>query len=278
MIPKSLLGILEDVRVSFAPVPQALAEARSCGVLWQTAPGRFLLDLPGVARYLVEFGKSVTIDTVPEVETETVERFFRMTPLAALLCQRGVLPLHAACAANGSGSVILAGDSGVGKTTLLTALVARGWKILADDLTALDVGPSGNVTVCPVFPEVALWPDALRIMTGCIESLPRACGNRHVLSLSDHFCSDPQPVTSIFHLCAHSGAGIDVAQLFGSSAFQAIGMISYNSHIADSLFDRSCFMRCAAALSNSTPLYRLRRPRGQWSVDELADLVSRGIT
>ena len=46
--------------------------------------------------------------------------------------------LHAASVERDGGALVLAGDSGVGKSTLAFSLAEAGWRLVADDLTAVD--------------------------------------------------------------------------------------------------------------------------------------------
>ena len=88
--------MLTNIQPQFAPVVSTLEGATARGVLWHAAPGRFLLQVPDVARYLVSDGAVITIDRAPAARDEEVMRFLNLTPLAALLFQRGNLAFHAA--------------------------------------------------------------------------------------------------------------------------------------------------------------------------------------
>lgn len=68
----------------------------------------------------------------------------------AILDARRVVPLHAAVATRGSVTVVLAGASGVGKTTLVLKLLnsREGWRYLSDDLAPILPG-SGHVLPFP---------------------------------------------------------------------------------------------------------------------------------
>lgn len=57
---------------------------------------------------------------------------------AALRLQRDVIFLHAGSVAIGGAGVLLAGESGTGKTTQALALVARGHEFFGDDLAAIE--------------------------------------------------------------------------------------------------------------------------------------------
>lgn len=72
-----------------------------------------------------------------------------------------VVPVHAACLAKSGSGILLAGRSGVGKSTLAVTLARRGYGFLADDWTYLAKGHRG-VGAWSVPVPVKLLPDATR--------------------------------------------------------------------------------------------------------------------
>jgi len=266
-------SFLTSIKIVTGDVPSVLNGATAQGVLWQAAPERFLLHVPDVARYLVEAGCRMTIEPAAKVKEEVVTRFARMSPLAALLYQRGILALHAAAVADGQGAVLLAGDSGAGKSALLAALLQRGWSLLSDDLAVVDLDEEERAIVRPTFPEVALWPDALGKLATDLDLLPRYDANRYLLPLPDQLAVESKPLRAIYWLGVQSKDDIIRDHLSGAERFRAVGALLYNSHIADALLDRVLYMRRAAAIARMTPVIHLRRPRGQWCVSALADLI-----
>jgi hypothetical protein len=174
------------------PDPETWADAPDSGVLWRAAPGRLLLDVPGVARYLVRDGTLVQVDPRPGAAAAEVQRFLRMTPAAALYLQRGVPVLHAAVAADASGrAVVLAGDSGAGKSVLLAALVRRGWGVLTDDLAPIALGGDGAPAALPTWPEVILWPDSVGPVAGRWQ--PGSSAPEPGCPAPEPGCSAPEP-------------------------------------------------------------------------------------
>lgn len=258
---------LSDVSVNITAVPAQLKNATSRGVLWQAAPGHFMIDVPETARYLVEEGKRVTIDPLPSADETDVYRFLRMTPLAATCFQRGIIAFHAAAITDMNGAVLIAGDSGAGKSTLLAAMLNRGWHLLSDDLAAVDLDESAAPVVFPSFPEMSLWSDAMEKLK------MEGCGaGRHVLSMENEFIASSQPLQAIYRLSVHHD-GIAVSNVEGVKRFDTLTLLSYNTRIADALFDRTAYMRLAAAIARNVPMRSLRRPRNRWCVEELADIV-----
>jgi len=264
MLPDWLTG----VRIETSPVSQALEGTVVRGVLWQAATGRYLLDVPETARYLVEGGTRLRIDRSPSASEADVLRFLRMTPLAALLFQRGILAFHAAAVVGSRGAVLIAGNSGVGKSTLVASLVNRGWNLLADDLTPVDVNGSGIPLAFPTFPEIILWPDAMEKLN--IENPPR---ERHALSMANRFVDSPQPLRAIFWLTTHLDKRVKMSDINGIKLIKVLASLLYNSRIADILLDRGAYMHKATAIAGHIPVFSLERPRDHWCMDELADRV-----
>ncbi len=91
--------------------------------------------------------------------------------LALWLERRGVITLHASAIDVGGGAVALMGAKGGGKTTLATALIAAGHRLLADDLLAVEQAqdvPQAR----PGYPMLRLWPDQADRFVGDHTVLP----------------------------------------------------------------------------------------------------------
>ena len=143
-----------------------LADATHAGVLWRGRRGRLLLDIPEVARYLVSDGQLIEVEPVPGADAAEVRRFLRMTPAAALYLQRGIPVLHASVALTPGGcAVVLAGDSGAGKSVLLSALLHRGWRLLADDLAPVTLDEDRVPVALPTWPRIRQWPGRAPLTT-----------------------------------------------------------------------------------------------------------------
>lgn len=263
---------LSGVGIKTAAIPPVLNGVTARGVLWQAAPGRFLLDVPEVSRYLVEDGSLVTMEPMPQADKDKVNRFFQMTPLAALLFQRGITTFHAAAAAGPQGAVLLAGDSSAGKSTLLMELLKRGWRMLSDDLSVVALNENGVPNVLPTFPDVVLWRDTLdkfnRENTGKY---------RQTVSMEEQFTNVPQRLKAIYRLSVHNKNEIEISSMEGVDRFSSLSKLLYNTRIADALLDRAVYMRAAAAIARSVSMQTLLRPKGRWSSEELADMVEKDV-
>lgn len=265
---------LTDCCISQAPLTAVLDVATIRGVLWQATPEQLLLDVPGVARYLAKGGKSITVDPAPDAPAERVSYFLGMLPLAALSYQRGMLAFHAAAVCNDKGALLLAGDSGSGKSTLLAALLKRGWRMLADDLAIVGLDKQGQPVVFPSAQGIALWPESLKKLAIDPGGLQSCDTNRYIFVPAERASGNPVPLRCMYRLGIHSKSGVEQEEPSGNARFRLIATMLYNSHVADAVCNKADYLRCAAAISRQAPIRILRRPRGQWSVEMLAEHIS----
>ncbi len=117
---------------------------------------------------------------------------------------RGVTCLHASAVALGGRAFLVCGPAGAGKSTTAAAFATRGRAVLADDVAALDAA-EGGITVRVAYPQLRLWPDAVRHLYGEHADLPALTPNweKRYLDLAaarDAFHGAPLPVAAVFLL------------------------------------------------------------------------------
>lgn len=147
-----------DIEVRFARFPEGAAEPLEPWV--EVAGDAVILRFEGM-RFRVEGGKAISI-LAPAATGERDARIWLLgTVAAALLHQRGYLPIHAnVVQLPDGGAAAFAGQSGAGKSTLAAWMEAAGHEVLSDDLCAIRTG-DGAARVFEGVPRMKLWPDSL---------------------------------------------------------------------------------------------------------------------
>lgn len=110
--------------------------------------------------------------SAPPLTLEDAITYLLGPVMGFVLRRRGVLALHGSCARLSDSSVILCGNSGLGKSTTAAALALRGVAVLTDDISPV-VEENGQLYVEPGYPRLCLWPDAVKILFGTSTALPR---------------------------------------------------------------------------------------------------------
>jgi hypothetical protein len=152
-----------EITIARGDLALHLEDAERSGPTWQLAGDRLLLTVPGVARFLLTGGREVRYApdaAAPDDGARDIPIFLIGTVLGIALHQRGDVVLHASAIRVGDRAVLFCGESGSGKSTLAAALVARGYELLADDLSAISIGADGPV-VHPDGRLLKLWKVAV---------------------------------------------------------------------------------------------------------------------
>jgi hypothetical protein len=262
-----------DVVVSEGVVPRSLDAPIATGLSWQAEPGRYLLRGGRRAgRFLVENGTKITLERNPEAEDEMLAFFFLDAVLAALLRQRGLLVLHANAAVTPSGAVAVSGKSGAGKSTTLAALLARGCRMLADDITVLELTEDGRVQALPGIPQMHLAEDAAAGLGADVSGLQRYKWRRMKAAVPTHaeMAVGPAPLQALYLLETADRDDLHCCPLEGIEKFAALQECVYGPLLAG---EHPQVFPLFAAVAAQVELFRIERPAARWTAGEIVSLM-----
>jgi hypothetical protein len=266
-----------DVVVDYGAVPDSLDDVRAKGVRYQAAPGRFLLTVDGIARYLVTDGRKILIQKAAGAEDDAVRLFLQGSAFGALLHQRGVLPLHAsAIRANGK-AVLFCGISGAGKSTLAGAFFKRGYPVLADDICALSPDDDGIPMVLPGFPQIKLWADATMKLEEDVDGLRkvRQALEKYGFPIQEGFSSEPTPLDRVYILSTTNTDRFDLESVNGLEKFNALISNTYRFRFIEGLGNKPEHFNQCTAVGRHAEVRRVTRPGRGFRIEELMDIIEK---
>jgi hypothetical protein len=124
----------------------------------------FGFDFPSVAQAWVTPDRRITLWRRYDATIESLRHVLLDQILPRLLAQQGHMVLHgAAVHTQGGSTLLMLGDSGMGKSTLAAAFGRSGADVLSDDgvLIAFRPGATRAVHAVPCYAGLRLWPDSL---------------------------------------------------------------------------------------------------------------------
>lgn len=230
----------------------------------------------GVGACRVRHGREIIVEPVAGADERVVRLSILGPALALLLHQRGHYILHASAVQSTEGALAFAGGSGWGKSTLAATLDARGYALLADDLTALSVS-NGRCMAFPGFPQLKLWPEAVAWLGEVPESLPKLHPEfeKRTCRATQAFSHRALPLRRIYLLA--EGPRLGIERLKPHEALIALMPHWYGLRFGDRLLragDAAAqhFRQCAT-LANCVSVRRLTRPRQLEALADVACLV-----
>jgi len=116
------------------------------------------LKIPNLASFRVNNGDKISIHRENEkVSDNDIRTFLLGSIFGGILIQREMLLLHANALSKDGQAILFMGHSGDGKSTLAYNLMKKGWKLLSDDLVAIN----SKFEVLPGIPRIKLWQDSI---------------------------------------------------------------------------------------------------------------------
>ena len=247
-----------DARIRFGPVPETLGPGRREGYKFEVRGAQTLIKTPRYAFLLISGGSEIRIRPNPEATAAELRMLVLGVGVGALLHQRGILPLHAGVIARHGGAVAFCAASGTGKSTLTAALVQQGFRIMDDNLAALELG--GEVPlVHPGCPEIKLFDDVLaRCPPAWREGAPSGpCGPKTGLILRPQFEPEARALRGIFILAATPSPPRRPRRLHGPEAVQAIHDHIFCARFMDHGLRSGAAFTGVLALAGKVPVYAL---------------------
>jgi len=160
----------------------------------------------GIEFIIAESGNEIWCSRPPNMTLEDVVVYLMGPIFGFVLRLRGQTCLHASVINIDDQAVALSGPGGSGKSTTAAAFVELGFPILTDDVAALTV-ENGSCLIQPAYPHVRLWPQAVNMLYGHHEALPRlvpvGIWDKCYLDLEnrpDLFCTRPLPLRAVYTL------------------------------------------------------------------------------
>ena len=261
-----------SIRLGRVPerLPGAVGDA-----YFQACPDAFVLNVEGVARYLVRDGTDIVIEPAADASEHDVRVYLLGSCMGGVLHQRGLLVLHASAIATTSGATLLCGHSGVGKSTLLGELLRRGCCMLVDDVCAIAIDDAGRPVAHPAYPRTRLWADAATVLGRDVTALPRTQPgmDKYELQVPEHYWSEPAAVRHIYVLTIGERDSLSLKALPVVDRFSALLHHTYRREFLEALAMQPRHFRLASTVARAVPMTRVIRPAAPFRLAELADLI-----
>ena len=268
-----------DVTLRFGPTPAALPlplythtmKPIEQGIRWEAAPGAFLMHCPGLARYLVTMGRDIVIEPC-DGTAHSVSTFLTGTVLAALLQQRGLVTFHASAVATSAGAMLFASRSGLGKSSLLAALIERGYLAMSDDVTAVELDAAGKPETLAAFPSMRLWQDTLDVLGWRGRTRVQEGMEKYLIPIGS-FSPAQLPIHAVFFLTESDRSDVVIQPMSSTEACTTLREVTYRKALVKGLGQRVRHFQTLVAMAKSVPVFRVIRPTYPFLLDALADRI-----
>lgn len=220
------------------------------------------LSIPECGRFEIVGGQQIGIEPEPGVGPEDVNHYLLGTVFGLLLHQRGSLPFHCSAIEHEGFAFLFCGDSGAGKSTISAYFASRGFRLLGDDLFALNFDSGAPLLAAGGPRRLKLWQNALDHLglgTQCLRLVP-GYDEKFEVRFPDAHARDVLPVRAIYHLrSADRSREPGIWALRGLQAANAITANIYRRRFADIMGCTAGYLSATARIVAKVPVFAFNR-------------------
>jgi hypothetical protein len=229
-------------------------------------------------RFLVLHGSRIILQATGAIDCGELETHLSSVIAGVLLHQRDELALHASAVAIDGAAVAFAGASGLGKSTIASALTLHGHPLLADDVCRVQFDAAAPM-VLPGPPRLRLWPDIALALGKAPEQLATARANHPKRLLTDIV---REPVARPLRVIIRLGfdprlAAPSLEPLHGAAALMPIDELVYRTRLGRHLGRNAGIFTKLMRLGDVVSVFRLLRPEGPPDLPRLVALVEEAV-
>lgn len=227
----------------------------------------------GLLKFVVEQGRRITIQPEERTSSELLRAVVAGELLAAILRQRGLLVLHASCVARDGKALAFMGQSGWGKSTLAAAFLGSGYRLVCDDLLAVDLSRAQPQAI-PSSPRIRLLDDVGHAFKTTLGALPVRDGlAKCELALEDAFEESPVPLLGLYVLEPGYTDCNEIIPLTPTAASLQLVRHTRVTRLLDSHIHLTSHLNQCAQVVSRTRVATLRRVRSLARLTELRHMV-----
>jgi hypothetical protein len=263
-----------DLCVAAAEVPRQLVGAELREPLYDTSSEAFLYR-GGMrsARFLATRGESIVFQKNARCEEALFLHHLLHPVTVAALWQRGLFVLHASSVVSPKGAILVTGESGAGKSTTVARLMAEGWPLHTDDVSALCPNHHGILQVQAGARHVHLHEASAAQLGIGTQGLARHDWHRMKMAIPASVSTERHACTIAMIVYLFHADTLSVEAVRGRDKLPLLLRSVYGPVLREMAVMRYDLL--SRALSE-IEMIAIGRPAGQWTAEEIVRAICRG--
>lgn len=250
-----------SVFIYYGKTPENLENPGFKRVFQQANQEEYLIDIKHAARYWLKNKNEVVVEPYENVQDDAVRIYILSSIMGVLLHKHELLPIHSCCIKVKDYAVLIAGDSGAGKSTISLGLYKKGYEILNDDITTIFFNDQNQPFVYPGYVHLKLWSESLekygyettdfRQIRNEIEKFSFPINRSNNL--------ESLPLKAVFILNP-AGNNLNHESIVGLKAFEALNKNTFRRNLMKAIGKESSHFKLSSTLASKIKVFRVNRP------------------
>ena len=257
-------------------VPATIESPKMEGLFFKANDEECLIDVKDISKIYISRGEAITYELYPGCPEDEVFAFISSFAATALLLQQGRYLIHGGSFVLKNQVILISGPAGAGKSTLQAHFHNTGAKFIADEISVVDFDENGLPMLVPGFPFIRVWKDmAKKLKIDCDPKRKlRSKINKFLVDTRSEIVSEPVALRKLFLLNQdRAGAEIEIEELKGKQKITLAMEAVYRPNWIDQLGKKTHYFFTTAKMAGKINVYRITRPEGKYTVENLAEKI-----
>lgn len=230
----------------------------------------FIFSIVDVANYHISNGNTVTIEPLINTCEQPVKTFLLGTSFGVLLQQRNTVAIHGGTVIVNNKAIVITGDQGAGKSTLVNGFRHRGFGFMADDVSVTGVDENNNIVIKSAYPQQKVCKDAMIKMGYNLEDFRLIDEGRqkYVIPVSKTFSQEDLELGAIFYITKDENSEkVKFDEIKGTEKLNIIINNIYRIELLRLIgMNKEYFKKCLD-IAKRIPIFKITRPADGFTID-----------
>lgn len=264
----------EDIKISIGQIPEKIKKDIDLGKWISVSENDIWFDIPDTAIFYISNSENIIVQLYKDCEINNVIAYILGACMGFILYQQKKLAIHGGCVALNNKAAIICGNTGAGKTSLITALRLKGKKVLSDDISV--VNKENKFLVSPGYCGQKISSDVLKYFN--IEENKKfktqiENKDKYIIPIRESYEKDSISLEAIIMLEQDNIESVKVKKVLGN---EKINIILNNIYLKQWINKKqllNLYFKTALDLAKQVPIYIVKRPNKGFTMQEQISVI-----
>ncbi|EJT6664664.1 hypothetical protein C4D51_13375 [Clostridium perfringens] len=267
-----------DIKIKKDIIPKDVIEKIPSYSWFKYDVDSMVFTVKNIGSFYIYDGKNIIVQPSENADNQGIKTFILGTSFGMILLQRNKVAIHGGAILIGENAIILTGQSGAGKSTLTNAFRQYKYPFMADDVSST-IELQDVIFIEPAYPQQKICRDAMEKMGYRIDDFKLIDEDRekYVIPTHESFVKEKRKLQAIFEIEPYDGEEVKIEEISGGEKMKIILRNIYRIEIIAPHGIPPTYFKKVINIAKNTLVFRIKRPRDQFSVDRQIELIEREL-
>lgn len=267
-----------DIKIKKDIIPKDVIEKIPSYSWFKYDVDSMVFTVKNIGSFYIYDGKNIIVQPSENEDNQGIKTFILGTSFGMILLQRNKVAIHGGAILIGENAIILTGQSGAGKSTLTNAFRQYKYPFMADDVSST-IELQDEIFIEPAYPQQKICRDAMEKMGYRIDDFKLIDEDRekYVIPTHESFVKEKRKLKAIFEIEPYDGEEVKIEEVSGGEKMKIILRNIYRIEIIVPHGIPPTYFKKVINIAKNTLVFRIKRPRDQFSVDRQIELIEREL-